>query len=172
MANESITVAIVSDTHAYLDDRVAEIVKQCNYAIHAGDICGKDILDSLHPIDGKVLAVAGNNDPFCHNAPLPDTLSLDLPSGKLTVEHGHKHGMHKPSHDSLRETHADSRIIVYGHTHKQVIDKTEIPWVINPGAAGQTRTHGGPSCLVLKASKDDWEITPYRFSDVQEDQAT
>lgn len=160
-----IKVAIISDTHAHLDERVAEVVSQCNYAIHAGDICGEDILSSMKPKDGKLLAVAGNNDPYCHKAPLPEVLSIDLPGGKLTVEHGHTHGMHKPSHESLRKTHAGSRVIVYGHTHKQVVDKSEMPWVINPGAAGQTRTHGGPSCLVLEVSDDSWEVTAHRFSE-------
>jgi predicted phosphodiesterase len=41
-----------------------------------------------------------------------------------------------------------------------------MPWVINPGAAGQTRTNGGPSCLILEVSGEkleQWQITPYRF---------
>jgi predicted phosphodiesterase len=59
-------------------------------------------------------------------------------------------------------------VIIYGHTHKQIIDKSSMPWVINPGAAGQTRTNGGPSCLILEVSGEkleQWQITPYRFSE-------
>jgi putative phosphoesterase len=160
-----IKVAIVSDTHAHLDERVSDIVKQCDYAIHAGDICGEEILAEMQPKTGTLLAVAGNNDPYCHQNPLPSVLSLDLPGGKLTVEHGHIHGMSQPCHDSLRRAHADSRVIVYGHTHKQLIDKSQQPWVINPGAAGNTRTHGGPSCLVLEADEDKWDVLAYRFSE-------
>ena len=165
----SIKIAVVSDTHAHLDDRIKELVSQCNYAIHAGDICGEDILESMQPTDGKLFVVTGNNDPYCHKTPLPEVLNIDLPGGILTVEHGHKHGHHKPDHDSMRKAHANSRMIIYGHTHKQVIDKSATPWVINPGAAGQTRTHGGPSCLVLEVTEDDWDVVPYRFPDEVEE---
>ncbi len=67
-------------------------------------------------------------------------LLTDLPGGKITIEHGHTHGAHQPCHDSLRKAHADAKVIIYGHTHKQVIDKSNNPWVVNPGAAGNTRS--------------------------------
>lgn len=162
------TVAVVSDTHAHLDPRIIEVIRECDIAIHAGDICGADILDKMQPKTGQVIAVTGNNDPFCHitNTKLPDVLSIDLPGGKITIEHGHLHGAHKPCHDSLRKAHADAKVIVYGHTHKKIIDKSTTPWVVNPGAAGNTRTHGGPSCLVITCSEDkEWDIQKYRFSE-------
>lgn len=164
----STTVAVISDTHGYLDPRIIEVIRECDIAIHAGDICGVDILDSMQPKSGKVIAVTGNNDPYCHitNTKLPEVLSVDLPGGKITIEHGHVHGAHKPDHDSLRKAHSDAKLIIYGHTHKQVIDKTNSPWVINPGAAGETRTHGGPSCLVIECSEEkEWQINKYRFAD-------
>ena len=47
-----------------------------------------------------------------------------------------------------------------------MIDKSGTPWVVNPGAAGKTRTHGGPSCLVITCSEDEeWNIKKHRFSD-------
>jgi putative phosphoesterase len=164
----TIKVAIVSDTHAHLDARIADVVKDCDYAIHAGDICGENILESLESLTGNLIAVAGNNDPYCHEKQLPDVSTLDLPGGQLAIEHGHVHGMAKPCHDSLRKAHSNARVIIYGHTHKQIIDKSSMPWVINPGAAGQTRTNGGPSCLILEVSGEkleQWQITPYRFSE-------
>ena len=41
----------------------------------------------------------------------------------------------------------------------------QIPWVINPGAGGKTRTRGGPSCLILRCSETDWDVTEHRFSE-------
>ena len=165
-------VAIISDTHGHLDERIASIVKTCDYVVHAGDISSASVLDSLEPRHGKIIAVAGNNDhPHMWSASeshiaggLPTIAELALPGGKLIVEHGHEHGMHSPSHDSLREAHSDARVIVYGHTHKLVIDKSHTPWVINPGAAGRTRTGSGPSCLILIADKNQWSIESQRFS--------
>ena len=162
------TVAVVSDTHAFLDPRIIELIRECDIAIHAGDICGADILEKMQPKTGKVIAVTGNNDPYCHitKQKLPKVLSIDLPGGKITVEHGHIHGSHQPCHDSLRDTHADAKVIVYGHTHKQVIDKSTKPWIVNPGAAGNTRNHGGPSCLVITCRENtEWKIEKHRFSE-------
>ena len=165
---EIVTIAVISDTHAHLDPRIIEIISECDIAIHAGDICGADILEKMKPKRGEVIAVTGNNDPYCHisNKKLPEVMSVDLPGGKITIEHGHVHGAHKPCHDSLRATHSDAKVIIYGHTHKQVIDKSGAPWVVNPGAAGKTRTHGGPSCLVITCSDvEEWDIKKHRFSE-------
>lgn len=40
------------------------------------------------------------------------------------------------------------------------------PWVLNPGAAGRSRTFGGPSCLLLAAASDGWEVTLHRFEPI------
>ena len=168
MSNTKTTIAVISDTHAYLDPRVASIVNNCDIAVHAGDICGADILNEMQPKTGKVYAVTGNNDPFCHTSkkPLPKIVSFNVYGEKITIEHGHIHGNHQPSHESLREAHADSKLIIYGHTHKKIIDDSALPWVINPGAAGKTRTHGGTSCLVINCFENqEWEITKHRFTE-------
>ena len=163
------TVAVISDTHSHLDHNIIEIVKNCDIAVHAGDICGADIIDSLQPKSGKVYVVTGNNDPYCHltNTQLPKVLSFDVYGEKITIEHGHEHGTHKPDHASLRQAHRDAKLIIYGHTHKQVIDQEASPWILNPGAAGKTRTHGGPSCLVITCFKHkEWQIEKFRFKDI------
>lgn len=167
-----VRVAIVSDTHGHLDERIADVIKTCDYAVHAGDIVRASVLDAMKPKQGHVVAVAGNNDHAyvwsqseSHIVEsLPHVAELELPGGKLVVEHGHKHGMSMPCHDSLRRTHPDARVIVYGHSHKIVVDKSQAPWVINPGAAGRERTHGGPSCLVLIADVNQWSVETQRFT--------
>ncbi|HJU38183.1 MAG TPA: metallophosphoesterase family protein, partial [Tahibacter sp.] len=66
-------------------------------------------------------------------------------------------------HAALRRAHADARAIVYGHSHRLLVDEFELPWVLNPGAAGKARTNGGPSCLVLDARADAWRVEALRF---------
>jgi putative phosphoesterase len=171
MSDETVTVGILSDTHGYLDSRIADIVNRCDYAIHAGDICGAHVLDQIRPRK-RLIAIAGNNDTqilwdaseaaVVSNLPARDR--LDLPGGSIMIEHGHRLG-NFPDHDQLRWEHADARVIVYGHTHKRIIDQSSDPWVINPGAAGKVRTKGGPSCLVLTASAADWCIEARVFED-------
>ena len=167
----AVKVGILSDTHGYLDHRIAEVIRDCDYAIHAGDIMGAHILDRLQP-RRRVIAVAGNND---HPAiwrreeadivsALPKQTDLQLPGGTVRIEHGHRLGGF-PDHDRLRWDHAEVRLVVYGHTHKRIIDREAEPWIVNPGAAGRERTKGGPSCLVLHASETEWTIETVLFAD-------
>lgn len=173
--SDQTTVGILSDSHGYLDPRVAEVVNTCEYIIHAGDIFNGGILDQLTP-SSELIAVAGNNDiPAVWSEEerervmsLPHKAELELPGGRLIIEHGHRLGNH-PEHDQLRWDHAEARMVVYGHTHHQVVDKDDSPWIVNPGASGRVRTHGGPSCLVLYASETDWRLESFRFADADTD---
>ena len=168
---KSVYVAIISDTHSYLSPHIIKIIKQCDIAVHAGDIGGNAVLQSMQPKTGKIIAVCGNNDhtyTWASNETrvvekIPLTNQVELPGGILAVEHGHAHGMRTPCHEKLRKAHSHAKIIVYGHTHKQVVDDESIPWVVNPGAAGKTRNHGGASCLVLEANPNEWRIEKYKF---------
>ena len=169
--SDTVTVGILSDTHGYLDQRIAEVIRDCDYAIHAGDIMGAHILEQLHPRK-VVIAVAGNNDVAAmwnRNeadivSALPKSTSLKLPGGTIGIEHGHRLGGF-PDHDQLRWDHADVKMVVYGHTHKRVIDLQAEPWIVNPGAAGKERTKGGPSCLILSANETEWTIETVLFAD-------
>ncbi len=167
------TIAIVSDTHEVLDENIANVVKQCDIAIHAGDIGCHAVLEAMKPRLGHVIAVAGNNDkPYLWDFSewdivnnLPASINLSVKGGLIAVEHGHLHDMYKPSHDDLRQAHPEARLIVYGHTHIQVIDKEHTgQWVVNPGASGATRNKGGPSCLVLSVNDDNWELEVFKFA--------
>ncbi len=170
----SVRVAILSDTHAHLDSCIIEHIRGCDLAIHAGDIGDAVILDEMAEQSGQVIAVAGNNDlavawPHSQHEvvnALPEIARVDLPGGRIVIEHGHRFGGN-PNHEALRKAHNSARLIIYGHTHKMVCDQDESPWVANPGAAGATRNHGGPSCIILKASEDRWELTLYRNDDAQ-----
>ena len=167
------TVAIISDTHGELDPRIEDLIKQSDIAVHAGDIGDASVLQAMQPKSGKVYAVLGNNDhpvlwPHGQSDTLkaiPEIVELDLAGGRLSIEHGDRHNPVAPDHQALRDAFPESRLIVYGHTHKMIIDNQTLPWVANPGAAGNTRTRGGPSCLILTISDGDWEIESIRFED-------
>jgi hypothetical protein len=161
--DDQIKVGILSDTHGFLDERIADVIRQCDYAVHAGDIGKFDIIKALQP-KKETFAVRGNTDYGAGLDSLPDKKQIELPGGFIVVEHGHRHGGF-PDHDALRKNHAEARLIIYGHTHKRVIDIGSEPWVVNPGAAGKERTKGGPSCLVLSASETEWHIETFLFED-------
>lgn len=154
----TLRIGILSDSHGWIHPEIISLMNTCDKIIHAGDIMEEDTLKAL---TAPLIAVRGNND---EHLAFADIETLDLPGGKLVVEHGHQHGWQTPSHDSLRETHIEAKVIVYGHTHKQMIDIETNPWIVNPGASGAVRNRGGSKCLVLTINDTQlWEITPYNF---------
>ncbi len=158
-------VAILADTHGFLDPRIAERVAACDHAVHAGDVGGADVLCSLNPTT-SVLAIRGNNDTpdkwaesemhFLEN--LPTSAQLQLPGGLLVVTHGDDGRSLSERHRHLRKQYPEARAVIYGHSHKLTMDCDDTPWILNPGAAGRTRTNGGPSCLLLTCSEGEWGI--------------
>jgi len=167
-------IVLVADTHGYLDPRIAEIARTAERVVHAGDVGGDTILAALHPDTRRVIAVAGNNDTERHWPPddrlrlygLPTTHTLDLPGGQLVAVHGHRLRA-RDRHARLRARYPEARAVVYGHSHRLAVDTDAEPWVLNPGAAGRTRTYGGPACIVLTATAGAWEIEAVRFAPVR-----
>jgi hypothetical protein len=166
-----VRVAIVSDTHGVLDPRVAEVVRKADIAVHGGDVGSAAALDALEPHGGEVLAVRGNNDvprklktaDDERLLSLPEEIERELPGGVLAVIHGHQFPKATTRHRALRERFPEARAVVYGHSHHLIRDRSARPWVLNPGAAGRSRTFGGPSCLVLTATQRRWTVTERRF---------
>jgi len=166
----AVRVLLLADTHGILDERIAALARECDVVVHAGDVGNGGVIDALESGGARVLAVRGNNDVVSkwprdqHRAlqTLGDIARIDLPGGVLIATHG---DAYSPStrHARLRAAFPDTKAIVYGHSHRLVVDDGEEPWVLNPGAAGRARTYGGPSCLVLEASKKRWSIEPHRF---------
>lgn len=165
-----VRVAILSDTHGKLDGRIIDVVAGCKLAVHGGDIGGTRVLDALSPLVDRVIAVAGNNDlpakwPAGESeqlAALPLEVHEPLPGGLLVVIHGHQIPANG-RHERLRRLFPHARAVVYGHSHRLLLDYDRTPWVLNPGAAGRSRTHGGPSCLVLVAGHREWTVETHRF---------
>ncbi len=164
-------IGLLSDTHGWLDPRISSVLSEADCIVHAGDVLGAHILEQLHTLsrDGQVIAVAGNNDRF-HGSDLPDEQELPLPGGCLTVVHGDRFGS-PPQHGRMRQQWPQSRAIVYGHTHRVAQDQEAEPWVLNPGAAGRTRLRGGPSCMMLTAHVQRWELDLYQFSLSEQDES-
>ena len=61
MTDDSIRVAVLSDTHGMLRREVIEQLQGCSHILHAGDIITESDLDEL-ALYGCLFAVRGNND--------------------------------------------------------------------------------------------------------------
>lgn len=164
-------VLLVSDTHGEVDARIAELARQSDVVVHAGDIGDAEVLKRLRPSAGKIYAVRGNNDtpqkwasggrPILRM--LPEEAVIELPGGTLIATHGDRIRPASRRHARLRRLYPSARAVVYGHTHHAVCDRGALPWVLNPGAAGRVRTYGGPSCLLLSADPRGWTVRLLRF---------
>jgi putative phosphoesterase len=166
-----VRVALLADTHGHLEPRVAALAHTCDWIVHAGDIGSADVLAQLQAYDTPTLAIHGNNDTPAKWPPaqgsrlaqLSDTARLALPGGELIAVHGDRHPA-AVRHARLRAEYPQARVIVYGHSHRLLIDDTALPWLLNPGAAGRTRTYGGASCLILIAAAEQWQVEVHRFT--------
>lgn len=170
LVDEHLKVLILSDTHGKIDGNIAQMSQGVDYVVHCGDIGDAHVLRALQPRE-RVHVITGNNDTPARApvddlpllAGLSETATLDLPGGKLLAVHGHRQVPARKRHQALRRLFPDVRCITYGHSHRMLIDAEDAPLVVNPGAAGRDRTHGGPSCILLHASKERWYFSRHRF---------
>ncbi len=116
------------------------------HILHAGDVGPPDLLVELEAI-APVTAVYGNTDGFPLRERTTNVAVLDLDGHRVVVLHGDKLG--SPTPERLRLSHPDARVIVYGHTHRPLVDETEGILVVNPGSAGAARFGIPPSVGIL-----------------------
>ncbi|MCB1724312.1 MAG: metallophosphoesterase family protein [Gammaproteobacteria bacterium] len=164
-------ILLLSDTHGALHPRILALAATVDGVVHAGDIGDPAILDLLASVANGLIAVRGNNDvagrwPGARHADLAalgERAELQLPGGCLVVEHGHRVNPAAHRHAGLRARHGGARAVVYGHTHRQTVDTACKPWIINPGAAGRSRTFGGSGCALLEATARRWRVQTFQF---------
>lgn len=165
-------VALVADSHGRVLPEVLAGLAGVDLIVHAGDVGGAGVLDQLSAI-APVLAVSGNNDlparwPAAERrrlAALSPHATLPLAGGLLTVEHGHRFASVATRHARLRAAHPAARWVVYGHSHRCVVDASARPWVLNPGACGAARAYGGAGWLELRYVGRDWCVWSSREAD-------
>ena len=143
-AGAPLRIGLISDTHGQLRADVHRAFEGVSMILHAGDVCGDEILDELALI-APVKAVRGNcDDPW--NPRLVERLDLELGGVRVHVSHGHELG--RPTSAKLASAY-DADVCVYGHTHRQLIERVEGRLVVNPGAAGPRRFDLVPSVAIL-----------------------
>jgi len=150
-------VGLISDTHGMVRASVHDALAGVELILHAGDVGGDAILDELEII-APVLAVYGNTD-----APIDPRLaaSIDREIGGVRVHVSHGHELGSPTPEKLLERYS-ADVIVYGHTHKQLVVQAAGRLVVNPGAAGARRFKLEPSVarLTISEGRADVELVP------------
>lgn len=142
-------VLIVSDTHRKNENYFVAVEREKpDMVIHCGDVEGSEY--ALTEAAGcPVYITLGNNDFFSN---LPRELDLDIGPYKVWVTHGHNYYVSMGSEHIRREALIKGvDIVIYGHTHRPVVDQSGKVTVVNPGSLSYPRQDGHrPSYVVMK----------------------
>lgn len=146
-------VLIVSDTHRK-NKHYFEVLKLHNpdMVIHCGDAEGSEYA-LTEAAECPVKIVMGNNDFFCS---LPRELEFQIGKYKVWVTHGHNYYVSLGSEYIKKEAAAKGAdIVMYGHTHKPVIDTSGDVIALNPGSLSYPRQEGHkPTYLIMETDAD------------------
>ena len=141
-------LGIISDTHGQLRSEVFDVFEEVDQILHAGDVGNPDILTELEAL-APVTAVYGNTDGFDLRSRLPAEAIFELEGLNFVVVHGDRFGTPTPS--NLHEAYPDADVIVYGHTHRPLLEMVDTTvTVMNPGAAGPARFDILPSVGIME----------------------
>lgn len=146
-------VGLISDTHGLVRPGVHEALAGVELILHAGDVGGADVLLELETI-APVLAVLGNTD-HTDTPGLAREIVRELGGVTIHVSHGHELG--SPTPRRLLEAYPQD-VLVYGHTHRQLVTRADGRLVVNPGAAGPRRFDLVPSVGRLSIAADGVDV--------------
>ena len=149
-------VLIVSDTHKRNENYLRVIEKEAplDMVIHCGDAEGSELLIS-EGAGCRVEIVLGNNDFFSE---LPKELELEIGKYKVLVTHGHNYCVSIDNEEIKQEAKSrEKNIIMYGHTHRPLIELEGDIIAINPGSLSYPRQDGKKPSYVIMTLDEDGE---------------
>jgi len=124
-------VGLISDTHGLVREEAIAALSGCRHVIHAGDVDTPEVLNRLKRI-APVTAVRGNNDRGTWAQSLPEFEVVEFGSVSIYVRHDR-------SELDIDPAGARFRVMVFGHSHRPVIESRDGVLLVNPGSAGPRR---------------------------------
>lgn len=146
-------ILIVSDSHGrtnYLE-KVMNKIGTIDLLIHLGDIEGsEDYIEAISDCD--VIMISGNNDYF---ASLEREKLIEVGKYKIFLTHGHMYQVNFGTEmikGKARELGA--QIVMFGHTHRPLIDTVGDVIAINPGSISLPRQEGHiPTYIIMETDR-------------------
>ena len=146
-------IGIISDTHGLLRPEVLEILKDCKYILHAGDVNKDEILDVLRSM-GNLYVVRGNNDKdWAEN--LRTSLSFTIAGGKFFMVHNKK--------DVAWEL-GSAQVVIFGHTHSYSEKMVDGRLWLNPGSCGRSRFGQEATMAVMSVDQGTYHVDKIVFA--------
>ena len=146
-------LGLVSDTHGLVRPEIFAALEGVELIVHAGDVGGRSVIDELTAI-APVRAVYGNCD-VAGEPGLEARLVLEIEGVSIHVSHGHELGSPTPE-KLLTRYRAD--VVIFGHTHKPLVERSGARLVTNPGAAGPRRFSLKPSVARMTVENGRAEV--------------
>lgn len=147
-------ILVVSDTHGRDENLETAVIREAPFdmLVHCGDVEGRELfIEALAEVPCSI--VAGNNDFF---SDLPREEEIEIAGKRFLVTHGHYYGVSMDITgvvDEARSHNCDG--VMFGHTHKPVLEMIDGILAINPGSLSYPRQNGKrPSYVVLEADED------------------
>jgi putative phosphoesterase len=130
-------IGLLSDTHAYWDDRYEEYLAPCDEIWHAGDIGSYALAQRLNDIR-PLVAVYGNIDGYDIRRAYPEKLRWKCEQVDVMMKHIGGYPGNYDRSISASVYASPPQLFISGHSHilKVQYDKTLRLLHINPGAAG------------------------------------
>jgi uncharacterized protein len=153
-----IRVALVSDTHGKVDEKLGPLFAGARYLIHAGDVCDEATLAAIVELvpHATVWAVRGNND-----------VTLELPPVEVAEILGVTILVAHIAEDAERELARvpQARVVICGHSHKGFVEERDGRLWVNPGGAGAKRFKLIRSAGFLEVSRREVSATLVSLED-------
>jgi hypothetical protein len=124
-------VGVVSDTHGLVRPEALGALAGSELIIHAGDVCGPEVLEELGRV-APVVAVRGNNDRGAWAEALPASEALQVNGTFLYV-------LHDLKELDIAPAAAGFRVVISGHSHRPLAEERRGVLYLNPGSAGPRR---------------------------------
>lgn len=146
-------ILVVSDTHRQNDTYLEVLQKesQIDMVIHCGDAEGSEYL-ICESAGCPTEIVLGNNDFF---SGLPREKELEIEGYKIWVTHGHNFYVSMDNEILKKEARARGMdMVLYGHTHKPVVEIEKGLVTLNPGSLTYPRQNGRrPSYAMMELQR-------------------
>ena len=124
-------LGVISDTHGLLRPEALDALRGSDLIIHAGDVGKPEILKRLREI-APVVAVRGNVDTAPWAEELPETQVLRVAGRNICVLHDRARLVVDP-------VTVGYAAVVFGHSHKALVETHDGVLYLNPGSAGPRR---------------------------------
>jgi putative phosphoesterase len=151
-----VKIALLSDTHGYLDPKIFKYIEPCDQVWHAGDIGTMAVCEAIEKIK-PLVAVHGNIDGQDIRKIYPRDQRFKCEGVDVWITHiGGYPGRYS---QDVREkiTRNPPKLFICGHSHilKVMFDKSLELLHINPGAAGNQGFHNVKTMVRFVIDKDN-----------------